>query len=115
MALVAAAISWCAVCSTLAIIYIRYSLMPTSAYDWPIYLDAARTIVQFVLWVGTYTGLLLCCAKWHNLDQGPKYPAPDYQTQFPEGHYPQIQQPYDIPPYVDHSTQHQAHPHHVST
>ncbi|KAJ5800329.1 uncharacterized protein N7518_002397 [Penicillium psychrosexuale] len=115
MALVTAAISWCAVCSTLAIIYIRYSLMPTSAYDWPIYLDAARTIVQFVLWVGTYTGLLLCCVKWHTVDQQPKYPAPDYQSQFPEGQYPQIQQPYDIPPYVDHSAQHQAHPHHVST
>ncbi|KAI1839029.1 hypothetical protein DTO006G1_823 [Penicillium roqueforti] len=113
-------------------VYIIYWLLSLEILAWGIFLaikarsyafwsksplpsPGALTIVQFVLWVGTYTGLLLCCAKWHNLDQGPKYPAPDYQSQFPEGHYPQIQQPYDIPPYVDHSTQHQAHPHHVST
>ena len=118
LALVTAAISWCAVCSTVAIIQIRYNLMHT--YASPIYLNAAKTIVQFVLWVGTYTGLLLCCADWHKLDQGPKYPAPGYQpqllsAQFPEGQYPRIQQPYDVAPYVDHSAQHQAHPHHVST
>lgn len=125
MAFITAAISWCAVSSALAIIYIRYSLMPT--YDGlPIYLNAAEAIIQFVLWVGTYTGILLCCAKWRNLGDEQKYPAPQFQPQYPpaqfqpqylaqspEVQYPPVQQqPYGVAPYLDHSAQPQAHPHH---
>ncbi|KAJ6118453.1 hypothetical protein N7471_010262 [Penicillium samsonianum] len=125
MAFITAAISWCAVSSALAIIYIRYSLMPT--YDGlPIYLNAAEGIIQFVLWVGTYTGILLCCAKWRNLGDEQKYPAPQFQPQYPpaqfqpqylaqspEGQYPPVQQqPYGVAPYLDHSAQPQSHPHH---
>ncbi|CAG7953192.1 unnamed protein product [Penicillium nalgiovense] len=125
MALITAAISWCAVCTTLAIIYIRYSLLPSYQYDRPTYLSTAISIVQFILWVGTYTGILLCCAKWRSLGDERKYAAPQYQPQYPvaqfppgqfhEGQYPPIQQqPYGVAPYIDHSTQPQAHPHHVA-
>ncbi|CAG8903512.1 unnamed protein product [Penicillium egyptiacum] len=126
MALITAAISWCAVCTTVAIINIRYNLMYTSyEYGRPTYLETAKTIIQFVLWVGTYAGVLLCCAKWHSLGDGRNYPAPQYQPQyppdqfppdqFPAGQYPPIQQqPYGVAPYLDHSAQPQAHSHHVS-
>ncbi|KAJ5268905.1 hypothetical protein N7497_010369 [Penicillium chrysogenum] len=128
MALFTAAISWCAVCATVAIIGIRYSLLPVYQYDRPVYLSTAISIVEFFLYVGTYTGILLCCAKWHSLGDGDerKYSAPQYQpqyqpqysaAQFPprEGQYPPIQQQsYGVAPYTDHSAQPQAHPHHVS-
>ncbi|OQE22792.1 hypothetical protein PENFLA_c012G01028 [Penicillium flavigenum] len=125
MALITSAISWCAVCATVAIIGIRYSLMPVYQYDRPMYLSTATSIVEFILWVGTYTGILLCCAKWHNLGDERKYAAPQYQPQYPvaqfppgqfrEGQYPPIQQQsYGVAPYPDHLAQPQAHPHHVS-
>ena len=125
MAFITAAISWCAVCTTTAIIYIRYSLMPIYHNGWPIYLETAKSVIQFVLLVGTYTGILLCCAKWHSLGDERKYAAPQYQPQYTlaqsppgqlrEGQYPPIQQqPYGVAPYVDQSAQPQAHSHHVS-
>ncbi|KAJ5195921.1 hypothetical protein N7449_006400 [Penicillium cf. viridicatum] len=128
MAIVTAAISWFAVCSLSAIIYIRYSLVYIGYYEWPLYLDAVRTILKFIFWVGTYTGILLCCAKWHRLGEEQKYPAhqyqsqypptqttPQYPAQFPDGQYPPVQQqPYGIAPYLDHSAQNQSRPHHVS-
>jgi hypothetical protein len=125
MALFTAAISWCAVCATVAIIGIRYSLLPVYQYDRPVYLSTAISIVEFFLYVGTYTGILLCCAKWHSLGDERKYSAPQYQPQYPvaqfspgqfsEGQYPPIQQQsYGVAPYTDHSAQPQAHPHHVS-
>lgn len=124
MAIVTAAISWFAVCSLSAIIYIRYSLVYVGYYEWPLYLDTVRTILKFIFWVGTYTGILLCCAKWHRLGEEQKYPAHQYQSQYlptqttpqyPDGQYPPVQQqPYGVAPYLDHSAQNQSRPHHVS-
>ncbi|KAJ5405039.1 hypothetical protein N7465_006323 [Penicillium sp. CMV-2018d] len=126
MAIVTAAVSWFAVCSLSAIIYIRYSLVYVSR--WPLYLEAVRPILEFVFWVGTYTGILLCCSKWHMLGDEQKYISHQYQSQYPPaqtqpqylaqfsgGQYPPIQQqPYGVAPYQDHSAQNQSHGHPVS-
>ncbi|KAF4763733.1 hypothetical protein N7455_009604 [Penicillium solitum] len=128
MAIVTAAVSWFAVCSISAIVYIRYSLVYVGYYEWPLYLDALRTILKFVFWVGTYTGILLCCSKWHMLGDEQKYSVHQYQSQYPPaqtqpqylaqfsgGQYPPVQQqPYGVTPYLDHSAQNQAHQHPVS-
>ncbi|KAJ5506736.1 hypothetical protein N7453_005693 [Penicillium expansum] len=128
VAIITAATAWFAVFAVAAIIYIRYTLVYGDYYSWPIYLNAVATILKFVFWVGTYTGILLCCAKWHKLDDEQKYRVPQYQSryppdqfpprylaQYPEGQNPPIQQqPYSVAPYLDHSAQPQTHPHHVS-
>jgi hypothetical protein len=50
-------ISWCAVCATVAIIGIRYSLLPVYQYDRPVYLSTAR-ILGLVLGLVLGRGIL---------------------------------------------------------
>ncbi|KAJ5497376.1 PDZ-binding protein CRIPT [Penicillium fimorum] len=124
-ALVNAAVCWFAVCLTWAVIYIRYSVLDST---YPMYMDLTRAIVQFIFWVGTYTGILLCCAKWDRLGDQQSYAAPQYETQYPpaqlphqntthipEGHYsPVQQQPYGSAPYQDYSAQPLTYSHQIS-
>ncbi|KAJ5356849.1 PDZ-binding protein CRIPT [Penicillium concentricum] len=125
-ALVNAAFCWFAGCLTWAVIYIHYSLMSASYY--PIYLNLVTSIIQFIFWVGTYTGILLCCAKWHRLGDEQSYAAPQYEAQYPpahipqqnmthvpEGQYPSVQQqPYGSAPYQDYSAQPHTYSHQIS-
>ncbi|KAJ5200607.1 PDZ-binding protein CRIPT [Penicillium cf. griseofulvum] len=115
IALISAAVCWFVVCFTSAVTIMAYSLTFTNR--WPVYLDLLSAIIQFVFLVGTYTGILMCCAKWHNLGDEHDYSAPHPPAQYPpqhmaEGHYPSVQQPYGAP-YQGYSTQPQTH-HQVS-
>ncbi|CAI7633085.1 unnamed protein product [Penicillium glandicola] len=128
VALLTAAMSWFGVCSAFAISYIRYSLVYPHNSP-PIYLDTAKAIMQFVFWLGTYAGILLCCSRWHMLGDGSdKDPAPQYTAQhpldeFPPNYYarspdeqcPPVQHPYGVAPYQDHSSQPQDYPHRFSS
>ncbi|OQE44349.1 hypothetical protein PENCOP_c002G06677 [Penicillium coprophilum] len=126
VALMNAAVCWFAVCFAWAVISIRYTLIVSDA--WPIYLDLVRAIIQFIFWTGTYTGILLCCAKWHRLGEEQSYAAPQYEAQYqpaqfpprntahvPKGNYPPVQhQPYGSAPYQDYAAQPHTHSHQVS-
>ncbi|KAJ5812987.1 PDZ-binding protein CRIPT [Penicillium robsamsonii] len=124
-ALVNAAVCWFAMCLTWAVKYIRYSPLFANAY--PMYMDLVTAIIQLVFWVGTYTGILLCCAKWRRLGDEQSYAAPQYEAQHPpaylhqnmthvpEGNYPPVQQqPYGSAPYQDYSAQPLTYSHQIS-
>ncbi|KAJ5783061.1 hypothetical protein N7457_004835 [Penicillium paradoxum] len=126
IALINAAVCWFAICFAWAIINIQHGIIQTIA--WPVYLDAVQAIVQFIFSVGTFTGILLCCSKWHRLGDGletftvapyppasPQYPSGDYpptqfQSRLPDEYSQEVypptqQQPYGAAPYRDYSNQ----------
>lgn len=102
IALICAAVGWFANSLAWAVIYIRYNL--ESSVIAPNYLYTAESIIQFVFWVVTFVGILLCCSKWSKLGEEPEkyaapaqYPYPQYPPgQYPPGQYPpgQIQGQY---------------------
>jgi hypothetical protein len=105
IALINGAVGWFAISLAWAVIYIRYYLeVKVSA---PVYLGTAEAIIQFIFWVATFVGILLCCSKWSKLGEEPdkyaapaQYPYPQYPpAQYPQGQYPpgQHQAPYPAP------------------
>ncbi|KAJ5120701.1 uncharacterized protein N7515_010089 [Penicillium bovifimosum] len=118
--LIAGAVSWFAVCFGWAVVQIHYTLLVNPA---PTYLSFAQSVIQLIFWIGTFTGILLCCGKWrtlgdahekHSVPQGPvsqypsQYPHQDqaqYPAPYPEGQYAPAPQPYATAPYQDYSAQ----------
>lgn len=84
---------WIVLCIRFDLFFDRYIL--------PQYLGLLESSLQFVLYVGTYFGIFLCCVKWESLvpkdsawlaQQGSHpYPQQLYQQQFypSTGQYPQ--------------------------
>lgn len=98
ISLISGAIGWFAISLTWAVMYIRYNLESKVS---PNYLYTAQAIVQFIFWIVTFVGILLCCSKWSKLGEEPEklaapaqYPYPQYPpAQYPPGQYPQGQYP----------------------
>ncbi|KAJ5366365.1 hypothetical protein N7541_000306 [Penicillium brevicompactum] len=92
-ALTGAAVGWFAINLTYMVIWVRYNLLRiNSRVINPDYLNTAQAVVNFVFWVATFVGLLLCCSKWRRLGEEPdKYDAP---AQYPYPQYPQAQAQY---------------------
>ena len=92
-ALTGAAVGWFAINLTYMVIWVRYNLLRiNSRVINPDYLSTAQAVVNFVFWVATFVGLLLCCSKWRRLGEEPdKYDAP---AQYPYPQYPQAQAQY---------------------
>jgi hypothetical protein len=104
ISLINAAVGWFAASLTWAVIYIRYNLVSDVAA--PNYLYTAQAIVQFIFWVVTFAGILLCCSKWSKLGEEPeKYAAP---AQYPYPQYPPAQYPPGQFPGLDLPAHHQA-------
>ncbi|KAJ6065216.1 hypothetical protein N7444_000869 [Penicillium canescens] len=96
-----------------AILAIRYNLENNK--DYPVYLMTARSVIAFVFLVGTFMGIVLCCAKWSSLGTGPdkyehaavtgqypsQYPPGQYPAypQYPQGQHPPAQYPHGASPY----------------
>ncbi|KAJ5770227.1 uncharacterized protein N7511_002278 [Penicillium nucicola] len=111
ISLLVGSVCWFAVNMMWAILAIRYNLERNS---YPVYLTCARPVIAFVFLVGTFMGIVLCCAKWSTLGVGPdKYdPAVTGQyPQYPPGQYPAYPQ-YSQGQYP--SAQYPAYGHHAS-
>jgi hypothetical protein len=95
-----------------AILAIRYNLENNK--DYPIYLVTAKPVIAFVFLVGTFMGIVFCCAKWSSLggpdkyehaavtgQYAPQYPPGQYPAypQYPQGQYPPAQYPHGASPY----------------
>ncbi|OQD90888.1 hypothetical protein PENANT_c001G02445 [Penicillium antarcticum] len=123
ISLLVGSVCWFAVNMMWAILAIRYNLEKGNSY--PVYLVCAKPVIIFVFLVGTFMGIVLCCAKWSTLGVGPdKYEhaavTGQYPPQYPPGQYPGYPEnsqgqyaPAQYPPGVS-SYQYPAYGHHAA-
>ena len=94
LALISATVGWFALNLAWMVVWIRYNLERRNTV--PEWHNTAQAVVNFIFWVVTFVGILLCCSKWRRLGEDPeksdapiRYPYPQYASgQYPPAHHP---------------------------